>query len=136
VKFVDTKNIRHLVFSPCLFRCFGIRDGKKSGSRSGIRNKHPGSAILLEFTGYFFYLGLHCAEEPAKAQAPLSSESATENLDDLIQMSADLELADRPLPAPAALGGGPDAAWRPRHTSSSSDISSEGNSEGLTVKSS
>ncbi len=82
-------------------------------------NKHLPGTIL-------FYLGLHCAEEPAKAPAPLPSESATENLDDLIQMSADLDLAGRPLPGPAALGGGPDATWRPRHTSSSSDISSEG----------
>jgi hypothetical protein len=84
-------------------------------------NKYVPGAILI-------YLGLHCVEEPSKAPAPLPSESATENLDDLIQMSADLELADRPLPGPAALGGGPDAAWRPRHTSSSSDISSEGKS--------
>jgi hypothetical protein len=41
-------------------------------------------------------------------------------------MSAELELSGRPLPGPAAMEGGPDATWRPRHTSSSSDISSEG----------
>jgi hypothetical protein len=93
-------------------------------------NKYLPGTILI-------YLGLHCAEEPAKTQAPLPSGTGIENLDDLIQMSADLELAGQPLPGPAALGGGPDAAWRPRHTSSSSDISSEGKtvtSEGRTIK--
>jgi len=61
---------------------------------------------------------------------PSPSAAGAENLEDLIQMSADLttkmDLSGRPLPEPTAMEGGRDAVCRPRHASSSSDISSDG----------
>lgn len=77
--------------------------------------------------------GMYCTEAPAKVQASPAEilRPAVESLDDLIQMTADLAVnvddgCRRPNEPAAAPDGGQEAAWRPRHISSSSDLSSEG----------